>query len=96
MRNFVGENNIRDMNDNHNSRRGGRREGAGRPSTDSKLFTFRAPRQVATLIDSQPNKSEFITRCIRQAASATTALGRMGTVVSATELDDLVSAGVIA
>lgn len=89
MRNFVCENNIRDMNDNHNSRRGGRREGAGRPSTDSKLFTFRAPRQVATLIDSQPNKSEFITRCIRQAASATTALGRMGTVVSATELDDL-------
>lgn len=77
------------MNDNHNSRRGGRREGAGRPSTDSRLFTFRAPRQVAALIEDQPNKSEFITRCIRQAAGDAAALGRMGTVVSATEVADL-------
>ena len=31
-------------------KRGGKREGAGRPKTDSKLYTFRAPKEMATYI----------------------------------------------
>ena len=46
------------------SARGGRREGAGRPAGDSKLFTFRAPGPLARVIEAQENKTEFITRCI--------------------------------
>ena len=39
--------------------RGGKREGAGRPSTDSKL-SFRAPKGMAEYIDAQDNKTDFI------------------------------------
>lgn len=45
-------------------RRGGRRKGAGRPHSDSKLYTFRASGKVASFIDSQDNKTEFIKNCI--------------------------------
>lgn len=45
-------------------RRGGRREGAGRPHSDSKLYTFRAPGQMARFLDAQDNKTEFIKNCI--------------------------------
>lgn len=44
--------------------RGGRREGAGRPHSDSKLFTFRAPKEMARHIEAQPNKTDFIKSCI--------------------------------
>ena len=44
--------------------RGGRRLGAGRPRTDSRLYTFRAPKEMADVIDSQENKTEFIKECI--------------------------------
>lgn len=44
--------------------RGGKREGAGRPRTDSKLYTFRAPGRLVPLIESQDNKTEFIRDCI--------------------------------
>ena len=44
--------------------RGGKREGAGRPSTDSKLYTFRAPKGMAEYIDAQDNKTDFIKNCI--------------------------------
>lgn len=49
------------------SNRGGRRDGAGRPSTDSRLYTFRAPKGMADYIDSQENKSDFIKNCIANA-----------------------------
>jgi DNA polymerase V len=45
-------------------KRGGRRVGAGRPSTESKLYTFRAPKAMAEYIDMQDNKTEFIKECI--------------------------------
>ena len=44
--------------------RGGKREGAGRPSTDSKLYTFRAPKGMAEYIDAQENKTDFIKNSI--------------------------------
>ena len=52
------------------SARGGRREGAGRPAGDSKLFTFRAPGPLARVIEAQENKTEFITRCISSQLTA--------------------------
>lgn len=48
--------------------RGGKRPGAGRPKGDgtSKLYAFRADREVAAYIDSQMNKTDFIKECIVQ------------------------------
>ena len=46
------------------STRGGRRVGAGRPRTDSQLFTFRAGGAVAQCINNQENKTDFIVGCI--------------------------------
>ena len=46
-------------------RRGGRREGAGRPRTsDSRLYAFRADKETEDYIDSHENKTEFIRNCI--------------------------------
>lgn len=45
---------------------GGKREGAGRPKNDSKLYTFRVGGEISKLIDSQPNKSDFIISSIKQ------------------------------
>lgn len=56
---------------------GGRREGAGRPSTDSKLFTFRAPGTVAKIIEGQPNKTEFILDSIKKNTEPMPNIGEM-------------------
>ena len=45
-------------------RRGGKREGAGRPKGTSKLYSFRADKEVAEYIDTQHNKTDFIRSCI--------------------------------
>lgn len=45
-------------------KRGGKREGAGRPTTGSKLYTFRAPQEMASFIEMQENKTDFIKSCI--------------------------------
>ena len=45
--------------------RGGRREGAGRPRGDSRLYSFRCPGDLAKELDRQENKTEFIKRSIR-------------------------------
>ena len=44
--------------------RGGRRTGAGRPKDTSKLYGFRADKEVAAFIDAQDSKTEFIRDCI--------------------------------
>ena len=49
--------------------RGGRREGAGRPKTYSKLYTFRAPKELVPIIDAQPSKSDFFKECISRAVA---------------------------
>ena len=45
-------------------KRGGRREGAGRPKGTSRLYNFRADNEVADYIDQQENKTDFIRNCI--------------------------------
>ena len=49
------------------STHGGRREGAGRPKGQSRLFAFRADADLARYIDGQANKTRFITDCIVRA-----------------------------
>ena len=44
--------------------RGGRRVGAGRPKGTSKLYAFRADKEVSAMIDAQDNKTVFIRECI--------------------------------
>lgn len=46
---------------------GGRREGAGRPKGQSRLFAFRADADLARYIDGRANKTRFITDCISRA-----------------------------
>lgn len=63
--------------------RGGRRPGAGRPKGDSKLFSFRASGEMAHLIEEQPNKTEFLTNCVRlsmRSAQREPNLSKLGTV----------------
>lgn len=43
---------------------GGSRKGAGRPGTNSKLYTLRLPEELAQIVDCQENKTEFIKNCI--------------------------------
>ncbi len=71
------ENNIPKKRSTH----GGARPGAGRPSTDSKLYTFRAPGSMAKVIDGQESKTDFIKACIEKAieGGAEAAFGKIGT-----------------
>lgn len=55
------------MNEEKKEKRGGRREGAGRPKGNNKLYAFRADKDVADFIDAHDNKTEFIRDCILQA-----------------------------
>ena len=60
--------------------RGGKRPGAGRPKGDgtSKLYAFRADKEVAAYLDSQENKTDFIKECIiRQEDEALMQLGEV-------------------
>lgn len=50
--------------DTKKNQRGGARRGAGRPKGTSKLYTFRADKEVSALIDVQENKTEFLRRCV--------------------------------
>lgn len=69
--------------------RGGRREGAGRPKGDSKLYTFRMPGNIASVIDAQENKTEFIKGCIVKNICAKHSIEKFGDVVRASEAKDL-------
>lgn len=53
-------------NQSPKSGRGGKRPGAGRPKGDgtSKLYAFRADKEVAAYLDSRENKTDFIKECI--------------------------------
>ncbi len=44
--------------------------GAGRPKGTSKLYAFRADKEVAAYLDSQENKTDFIKQCITQQMEA--------------------------
>ena len=75
------------------SKRGGRREGVGRPKTDSQLFAFRANGTLAKYINSHENKTQFITECIEAVRSndptEQSQLGKIGTVYAATNVKPL-------
>ena len=77
--------------------RGGRREGAGRPGSNSKLYTFRAPGTLTPFIDRQENKTEFFKQCIKEKLKreernfemAPNGIETLGTVYPATEVKGL-------
>ena len=76
------------------SHRGGRRQGAGRPRTGSKLYTFRAPEPLAIAIDQQTNKTDFINHCIRQQlheaqAGTPQGIARLGHISPASQLQSI-------
>ena len=52
--------------------RGGKREGAGRPGSNSKLYTFRAPGYLTDYIDGQQHKTAFFKDCIIRRMQADT------------------------
>ena len=71
-------------------KRGGKREGAGRPRTDSKLYTFRAPKEMAAYIDAQENKTDLFKSCIaRTMVEDDSNLENFGSVYPATRVKDL-------
>ena len=71
-------------------RRGGRREGAGRPHSDSKLYTFRAPGQMVRFLDAQDNKTEFIKNCIvRQIHAQDANIRKMREVYPVAQVKDI-------
>ncbi|MDO4462890.1 MAG: translesion error-prone DNA polymerase V autoproteolytic subunit [Bacteroidia bacterium] len=69
--------------------RGGKREGAGRPKGDSKLYTFRVSGDIASVIDAQENKTEFIKESILRSISAKRGLEALGEVVPAERVNDV-------
>lgn len=48
------------------SKRGGRREGAGRPKSNRKMVAFRADVDVLRKLEEVENKTEYINECIRR------------------------------
>jgi len=69
--------------------RGGKREGAGRPKGDSKLFTFRAPGYISSYIEKQENKTDFIKECIVKNMYSKGDINDIGDVVAATDVEGL-------
>lgn len=74
-------------------KRGGRREGAGRPKGDSRLFSFRCPGSLATRLDRMENRTEFINSCIRRGLEigkdCVSVLSEIGTVTEPSQLPPL-------
>lgn len=71
--------------------RGGKRPGAGRPRTYSKLMALRFQKDVAAYIEQFPNKSKFIQDCVIHEIKATEAarLAKLGEVIPATEINSV-------
>ncbi len=73
---------------------GGKREGAGRPKNDSKLYTFRVGGEISKLIDSQPNKSDFIISSLKQVVetrdpASNQNINSLGDIYPATSVKDM-------
>ena len=69
---------------------GGKREGAGRPGTDSKLYTLRLPGELAAVVDQQDNKTEFFKKCIvRSINEENYGLSQLGDIVPATRVKEM-------
>ena len=80
------------VNQDKKDNRGGKREGAGRPKGTSKLYAFRADKEVSAFIDEQENKTEFIRDCIfkelqvRQSFDADDRLSKWGEMIPANRI----------
>ena len=69
---------------------GGKRNGAGRPSTHSKLYTLRLPEDLAKVVDEQENKTDFIKGCIQDRLSQEKLnLQKLGEVYPVSRLKDI-------
>lgn len=80
------------VNQDKKENRGGKREGAGRPKGTSKLYAFRADKEVSAFIDEQENKTEFIRDCIfkefqlRKSFDADSQLSKLGELIPANRI----------
>ena len=73
-------------------KRGGRREGAGRPKSEnpSKLYTFRVGGKIAECLDAQENRTEFIKNAIEMAMlDDEPDFSKLGTVYPATKVKEM-------
>lgn len=72
---------------------GGRRTGAGRHKTESKLYAFRAQKDLSEFIDKQENKTEFIKQCIANTMQTkneeNTILNNLGDLIPADKVKPL-------
>ena len=69
---------------------GGKRIGAGRPGSNSKLYTFRAPGSLTDYMDEQQNKTKFFRDCIVQRMKADAeGIAQLGELYSADSLKKL-------
>ena len=68
---------------------GGHRKGAGRPASNSKLYSFRLPEEYAKELERQANKTEFIKDCITLKLFADRGLSPIGEVYPATHVKEL-------
>ena len=72
--------------------RGGARKGAGRPKGTSRLYAFRADKEVADFIDQQENKTAFLRDCVAREMESRTrqdedsGVPDFGVVVSASKV----------
>lgn len=55
----------KEQNSDKKNGHGGARPGAGRPSLQTKYISFRAPKEMAEMIESQPSKTDYIKQCIQ-------------------------------
>lgn len=58
---------MKQQNEEKKNRRGGRREGAGRPVTinSTRTISIRIPEDIAAILDAQENRSAYIIEAIR-------------------------------
>ena len=69
--------------------RGGRREGAGRPRGNSKLYSFRCPGDLVKEMDRLENRTDFITRSIRSTLRQDASFPNLGEMTKATSVKPL-------
>lgn len=69
--------------------RGGRREGAGRPKGNSRLYSFRCPGDIAEALDMRKNRTAFINSSIRRALRQGDAFPNFGETVNASSVKSL-------
>ena len=83
--------NYSDMKENEKKeRRGGRREGAGRPHSDSRLYTFRASGKMANFLETQDNKTAFIKKCIiKEIDTLDARIRKVGEVYPVSQVKDM-------